>query len=210
MKSNVVLQNSGKGRLFPDANNNRGEQSKGAPCKGGPGGGGYGLRPRSERRGGGRRGPAGRQKAEGAAPLSKYRRRTANARERTRMREINGAFEALRCCVGGAESGPGAANERMTKISTLRLAARYIAALAAALEEPEPPSGAGLLRYQPVDLELSPELTLSPDISLSPDAPLSPAFPHEALSPAFPHGCLSPAFPDRSLSPFDPFFTEFS
>lgn len=30
------------------------------------------------------------------APLSKYRRKTANARERSRMKEINQAFETLR------------------------------------------------------------------------------------------------------------------
>lgn len=32
-------------------------------------------------------------------PLSKYRRKTANARERSRMKEINSAFETLRKAV---------------------------------------------------------------------------------------------------------------
>lgn len=36
------------------------------------------------------------------APLSKYRRKTANARERTRMKEINQAFETLRRAIPAA------------------------------------------------------------------------------------------------------------
>lgn len=64
-----------------------------------------------------------------AAPLSKYRRKTANARERTRMREINTAFESLRKSVpvvvaGAAQSQT--ANEKLTKITTLRMAMKYI------------------------------------------------------------------------------------
>lgn len=63
-----------------------------------------------------------------AAPLSKYRRKTANARERTRMREINCAFEHLRQCVPVSITGveTPSSNEKLTKITTLRLAMKYI------------------------------------------------------------------------------------
>lgn len=76
-----------------------------------------------------------------AAPLSKYRRKTANARERTRMREINSAFENLRKCVpvsfdDGAPSSIGC-NEKLTKITTLRMAMKYIEVLNQALNETE-------------------------------------------------------------------------
>lgn len=66
-----------------------------------------------------------------AAPLSKYRRKTANARERTRMREINSAFENLRKCVplSISDGTPTSSNEKLTKITTLRLAMKYISTL---------------------------------------------------------------------------------
>ncbi|XP_059621080.1 helix-loop-helix protein delilah [Phlebotomus argentipes] len=72
-----------------------------------------------------------------AAPLSKYRRKTANARERTRMREINSAFESLRQCVPISMCGTAQAcspsNEKLTKITTLRLAMKYIRTLSECL-----------------------------------------------------------------------------
>lgn len=63
-----------------------------------------------------------------AAPLSKYRRKTANARERTRMKEINSAFETLRKCLPiSMQSGDiCSTNEKLTKITTLRMAMNYI------------------------------------------------------------------------------------
>lgn len=76
-----------------------------------------------------------------AAPLSKYRRKTANARERTRMKEINSAFEVLRKCVPQSVSGSGdniQTNEKLTKITTLRLAMTYIGILSNALEDHTP------------------------------------------------------------------------
>ncbi|XP_046571117.1 protein atonal homolog 1-like [Haliotis rubra] len=67
-------------------------------------------------------------------PLSKYRRKTANSRERGRMKEINTAFEELQTvlpnqCVQAADSA------NLTKITTLRLAVNYIAALREVLGE---------------------------------------------------------------------------
>ncbi|CAL1275654.1 unnamed protein product [Larinioides sclopetarius] len=69
------------------------------------------------------------------APLSKYRRRTANARERSRMQEINDAFETLRKVVPQFPSKAGADNTKLTKITTLRLAVNYIAALSQILKQ---------------------------------------------------------------------------
>lgn len=71
-----------------------------------------------------------------AAPLSKYRRKTANARERTRMREINHAFETLRQSVPViiAGSQTQCTNEKLTKITTLRMAMKYIKILSDILD----------------------------------------------------------------------------
>ncbi|KAK9512522.1 hypothetical protein O3M35_000925 [Rhynocoris fuscipes] len=119
--------------LQQDPNNN-GQQVTGEKS--------YSLRPRSSIKKGDeddeelltwRRRPKRKQKIK-PAPLSKYKRKTANARERSRMREINEAFDSLRRAVthtGCRES------EKLTKISTLRLAMKYIAALSAALSDNE-------------------------------------------------------------------------
>jgi hypothetical protein len=61
-----------------------------------------------------------------APPLSKYRRKTANGRERHRMLEINSAFETLQEVLPNIECEQ---NTKITKITTLRLAMNYIAAL---------------------------------------------------------------------------------
>lgn len=68
------------------------------------------------------------------APLSKYRRKTANARERHRMREINNAFESLRKVLPDAMEVQHNSST-MTKITTLRLAVSYIRALSEVLED---------------------------------------------------------------------------
>lgn len=83
--------------------------------------------------------PRGRTKKrtkQKSAPLSKYRRKTANARERSRMREINEAFEALRRAVPHLNSNSENPSEKISKIMTLRLAMKYITALSNALHEP--------------------------------------------------------------------------
>lgn len=70
------------------------------------------------------------KKKQKSMPLSKYRRKTANARERSRMREINDAFESLRKVIPNSDSPSRDPNsEKMTKITTLRLAMKYISAL---------------------------------------------------------------------------------
>ncbi|XP_054263479.1 helix-loop-helix protein delilah-like [Macrosteles quadrilineatus] len=68
-------------------------------------------------------------------PLSKYRRKTANARERSRMREINEAFETLRRSIPLITTKCDSPNEKNTKISTLRLAMKYITVLSNALRD---------------------------------------------------------------------------
>ena len=69
-------------------------------------------------------------------PLSKYRRKTANARERLRMKEINNAFSTLRGVLP-AVSQRRTAITSMTKIRTLRLAVSYIQALSDILNDEE-------------------------------------------------------------------------
>lgn len=81
------------------------------------------------------------------APLSKYRRRTANFRERCRMQEMNDAFKRLQSVVPGDETSESkqnhsttmsaAAASKATKIHTLKLAVNYISALTAMLNQSE-------------------------------------------------------------------------
>ncbi|XP_013794349.1 twist-related protein-like [Limulus polyphemus] len=93
----------------------------------------YNLRPRSilkrletEKQRYTKKVPKPRQKPP---PLSKYRRKTANARERSRMNEMNEAFDKLRKVVPTFPVNAGVENTKLTKITTLRLAVNYIAAL---------------------------------------------------------------------------------
>ena len=73
-------------------------------------------------------------------PLSKYRRRTANARERMRMKDINEGFERLRQSLPEMEEqGQGKKKEKLTKFTILSLALNYIHALR------------DILGYPPVD-----------------------------------------------------------
>ncbi|MPC80395.1 Helix-loop-helix protein delilah [Portunus trituberculatus] len=74
-----------------------------------------------------------------APPLSKYRRKTANARERYRMRKINSAFDSLRSILPAALAVKPTSSS-LTKITTLRLAVRYIRALSEVLEGGDAPA----------------------------------------------------------------------
>ncbi|VVD03401.1 helix-loop-helix protein delilah-like [Leptidea sinapis] len=139
----------------------------------------YQLRPRSARS----REPRSRRTTQ---PLSKYRRKTANARERSRMREINNAFEALRRAVPAAEiTGSPVACEKLTKITTLRLAMKYITALSSALRDTSPDR----------------------DSSCRPDRWSSPYC--SDLSEMSTEQETTSEFTEDSLSPFDTFFAEF-
>ncbi|XP_028149379.1 helix-loop-helix protein delilah-like [Diabrotica virgifera virgifera] len=125
---------------FPDDNNNNDDFESSVPAKEDK----YSLRPRSMRRMTEsakeslgeitHRQSKPHKPKQKAAPLSKYRRKTANARERNRMREINTAFETLRRIIPHMQAThmPGT-NEKLTKITTLRLAMKYISTLSAAL-----------------------------------------------------------------------------
>lgn len=98
----------------------------------------YGLRPRTgirrawvEGEAPSGRGSTRRGRGRGT-PKSKYRRNTANARERDRMKEINVAFANLR---GALPSFTCRRITSMTKIKTLKLAASYIRALSDLLSD---------------------------------------------------------------------------
>merc|ERR1711935_163913 len=79
-----------------------------------------------------KRGPKPRPKT---APMSKYRRRTANLRERLRMGEINVAFENLRDKLPNPMAQVGKAKcEKLTKINILHVAINYIRAMENLLE----------------------------------------------------------------------------
>lgn len=81
------------------------------------------------------RGRTQRSSKQKSLPLSKYRRKTANARERSRMREINEAFENLRKSIPLISTKCDNPSEKNTKISTLRLAMKYITVLSNALRD---------------------------------------------------------------------------
>ncbi|KAF7273402.1 hypothetical protein GWI33_013888 [Rhynchophorus ferrugineus] len=119
-----------------------------------------------------------------SAPLSKYRRKTANARERNRMREINQAFETLRRVIPHMQAQTTGANEKLTKITTLRLAMKYISALSSALNNP-------------LDDVVQPDYSDLDCFLLESDG--------ESLSLSDHSGSLlaSPDFPEPSLSPVD-------
>jgi len=178
---------------YPDPNNNDGCDPSASPPKEDK----YSLRPRSLRRVTGppqkpssnetestkpTKPPKPKQKP---APLSKYRRKTANARERGRMREINQAFETLRRAVPHHMStAHSATNEKLTKITTLRLAMKYISTLSATLNSTETTNIDLFSDYSDLDCLL-----------LESDGESLPLSDHSLLA--------SPDFPETSLSPVD-------
>ncbi|KAK3895905.1 hypothetical protein Pcinc_000405 [Petrolisthes cinctipes] len=85
-------------------------------------------------------------------PLSRYRRKTANARERYRMRQINRAFDSLRNVLPAWVSSRRAATD-MTKIMTLRLASAYIRSLQDILEGGEEQNNSWVLSSVLADAE---------------------------------------------------------
>lgn len=196
---------------FIDANNNGG--------KTGVRGDKYSLRPRSVRRDDDEteviplKKPKVAKPKQKPAPLSRYRRKTANARERSRMREINTAFETLRKAVPHLSGCTQSPNEKLTKITTLRLAMKYINALSSVLKDNSvvcsstPSSDLGDLFSDCSDLDClllesdGESLQLHSDLS---DHSLTPA----DLTTDIPDfdDSLSPPFSEQTLPSFDPFF----
>ncbi|XP_045610248.1 helix-loop-helix protein ngn-1-like [Procambarus clarkii] len=133
------------------------------------------------------------------APLSKYRRKTANARERHRMKEINNAFESLRKVLPDALEIQ-ATSSSMTKITTLRLAVDYIRALSHVLQETGDPELCSIQNT----LQHSIHNTLQHSLQY----PLQPSFQHSFQKLACTSGGLtsfqyehsSPSLPQQNLS----------
>ena len=78
--------------------------------------------------------PKQRKPRERPAPLSKYRRKTANARERQRMHEVNLAFDRLKLSIPHHKLKQ-IDEKKDTKITTLRCAITYINSLSELLTD---------------------------------------------------------------------------
>ena len=108
-------------------------------------------------------------------PISKYRRKNANARERTRMQEINSAFELLRNSVPKTidqATDKSQSNDKNTKITTLRLAMNYINFLSSVLISSDTHSNSSPTTEQ------SPLLSLTSTMETSPVSPIhQPSYP---------------------------------
>ncbi|XP_071526120.1 helix-loop-helix protein delilah-like [Panulirus ornatus] len=138
IENQETVQEDGSDAVDDNNNNNTDENDNEDNKAGGMSGGKYQLRPRAVQ-------PRRRCDSEWSnlqeavrhkqrpPPLSRYRRKTANARERYRMRQINTAFESLRGVLPSWVCSRRAASE-MTKITTLRLASAYIRSLQDILE----------------------------------------------------------------------------
>merc|ERR1711899_534764 len=102
-----------------------------------------------------KRGPKPRPKSQ---PMSKYRRKTANLRERQRMGEINQGFEKLRAKIPTPIQVQNAKCEKMTKINVLHVAINYVRALESILDTGD----AGIHIYG-TSVVQSPNLPISPE-----------------------------------------------
>jgi len=102
-----------------------------------------------------KRGPKPRPKSQ---PMSKYRRKTANLRERQRMGEINQGFEKLRAKIPTPIQIQNAKCEKMTKINVLHVAINYIRALESIIDTGD----AGIHIYG-TSVVQSPNLPISPE-----------------------------------------------
>lgn len=208
---------------FPDPNNNSDYDSATTSPKGDK----YSLRPRSLRRAAenhaknhseietsekSKSTSKSHKPKQKPAPLSKYRRKTANARERNRMREINQAFETLRRVIPQmATAQTHGNNEKLTKITTLRLAMKYISTLSATLSGPENYQESSFSDYSDLDcllLESDGESLPLSDSSLlaSPDFPEPSLSPVDFSDPSLP-ALLHTDFTEHALDPGD--FNEF-
>ena len=154
----------------------------------------YSLRARSlqkrqetERRCAEPRAPRPKQRA---APLSKYRRKTANFRERERMKDIGRAFEVLQSALPAPLLAGG---EKLTKVTVLRLAVRYIQTLDAVLQQEAAPSPAA-------SGSSSGCLSSPPTSGASPSSP-PPATAPEAGGAPLPGSAM---FRDATLDASDP------
>ena len=107
-------------------------------------------------------------------PMSKYRRRAANARERGRMEDINGAFQVLKSVLPNIEEG----GSKMTKITTLRLAMNYISALRNILGYDQDDSCSDLTSDFGSDFNSDGDSTGTPSVSSGEDMCLSPDSVH--------------------------------
>merc|ERR1739848_490920 len=108
-----------------------------------------------------KRGPKPRPKAQ---PMSKYRRKTANLRERQRMGEINTAFDKLREKIPTPIQAKNAKLEKLTKINILHVAINYIRALESILDTGD----AGVQIYG-TSIVQSPYLPLPPEPEMPPE-----------------------------------------
>ncbi|KAG7157264.1 neurogenic differentiation factor 6-like [Homarus americanus] len=134
-------------------------------------------------------------------PLSKYRRKTANARERHRMKEINDAFETLRRVLPDFCSRQAAA--AMTKITTLKLAVNYIRALSHILEDGHPGDINFFDGLQFADISMGSPLTPTTSDAFtthySTHHVVHTQSPHNSTSPVVSSTTSSPALPRGSL-----------